>query len=136
MVSFVFVYSQHFRFPDRVLPMPIWRLTCKTSAVRLILVSSPDLPWRSDGSSIVTDRNDTQRAALLRNSPVWYGEWAISTNFNATDEFMGKWADAQKLKYSESSGWLVCVPCALPPSIIPLFLSRIKSSKLIYHFLT
>ena len=43
----------------------------------------------------------------MGNSPMWYGEWAISTNFDATDEFMGKWADAQKLKYSESTGWLV-----------------------------
>jgi len=52
------------------------------------------------------NRNDTQRDALLRNSPLWVGEWSIGTQFNATDEFLNKWADAQKLKYSESKGWL------------------------------
>jgi hypothetical protein len=53
------------------------------------------------------DRNDTQKDALLGNSPVWYGEWSLSTGFNATDDFLCKWADAQKLKYNESAGWLV-----------------------------
>jgi hypothetical protein len=61
----------------------------------------------------------------MGNSPMWYGEWAISTNFDATDEFMYKWADAQKLKYSESTGWLVCVP--FPSN--HYFLSHSKSSK-------
>lgn len=73
-----------------------------------IPVSSTHPSSHSDDGSLVTDRNDTQQDVLLRNTPLWYGEWAISTNFNATDEFMCKWADAQKLKYSESSGWLVC----------------------------
>jgi glucan endo-1,6-beta-glucosidase len=44
---------------------------------------------------------------MLGNSPVWYGEWALSTQFNATDDFLRKWADAQKLVYSRSAGWLV-----------------------------
>jgi hypothetical protein len=57
---------------------------------------------------MIADRNDTQIDALTRNTPMWYGEWALSTNFNATDDFMCKWADAQKLKYSEGYGWLVC----------------------------
>ena len=42
---------------------------------------------------------------------MWVGEWAISTNFNATDDFLRKWADAQKLAYSQGAGWLVCFFC-------------------------
>ena len=42
---------------------------------------------------------------------MWVGEWAISTNFNATDDFLRKWADAQKLAYSQGAGWLVCLFC-------------------------
>jgi len=52
------------------------------------------------------NRNDIQRDTAAGNTPVWYGEWALSTQFNATDEFLCKWADAQKLMYSQSAGWL------------------------------
>jgi hypothetical protein len=41
------------------------------------------------------------------NIPVWYGEFALSTQFQATEEFLHKWADAQKLMYSKGAGWLV-----------------------------
>jgi hypothetical protein len=44
--------------------------------------------------------------AALGNSPLWFGEWSISTNFNATDDFLNQWADAQKLMYSKSAGWI------------------------------
>jgi glucan endo-1,6-beta-glucosidase len=43
----------------------------------------------------------------MGNSIVWYGEWSLATRFNATDEFLSKWADAQKLAYNQSAGWLV-----------------------------
>ena len=39
--------------------------------------------------------------------PLWYGEWSLATQFNATDDFLYKWADAQKLMYSQTAGWLV-----------------------------
>jgi hypothetical protein len=39
--------------------------------------------------------------------PLWYGEWSLATQFNATDDFLYKWADAQKLAYSQTAGWLV-----------------------------
>jgi hypothetical protein len=45
--------------------------------------------------------------AAMGNSPVWYGEWSLATRFNATDDFLSKWADAQKLAYNQSAGWLV-----------------------------
>jgi len=45
-------------------------------------------------------------------TPVWYGEFSLATQFNATDDFLRKWADAQKLTYSQSAGWLVCLPAS------------------------
>jgi len=47
-----------------------------------------------------------QNDAALGNSPLWFGEWGLPTQFNATDEFLHKWADAQKLAYSQDAGWL------------------------------
>ncbi|KAH9958850.1 glycoside hydrolase family 5 protein [Russula dissimulans] len=53
------------------------------------------------------NRNNAQRDISAGDSPVWYGEWALSTQFTATDDFLNEWADAQKLVYSESqsAGW-------------------------------
>ncbi|KAF8512338.1 glycoside hydrolase superfamily [Gautieria morchelliformis] len=47
-------------------------------------------------------KNDTD----LGNVPMVFGEWGITTNFNATDAFLTQWADAQKLTYSQSWGWI------------------------------
>ncbi|KAJ8092784.1 hypothetical protein PM082_023612 [Marasmius tenuissimus] len=44
--------------------------------------------------------------AELGNSPLWFGEWGLPTEFNATDEFLFKWADAQKLAYTKGDGWI------------------------------
>lgn len=50
---------------------------------------------------INADLDRVEQAAAVGNSPLWFGEWAITTNFAATDEFLKKWADAQKLAYSK-----------------------------------
>lgn len=53
---------------------------------------------------------DLQRVksdAAAGNSPLWFGEWALPTQFNATDDFLFRWADAQKLMYSQGAGWIV-----------------------------
>lgn len=34
-------------------------------------------------------------------------EWGLPTQFPASDEFLKKWADAQKLAYSKGAGWIV-----------------------------
>ncbi|KIK99140.1 glycoside hydrolase family 5 protein [Paxillus rubicundulus Ve08.2h10] len=47
-----------------------------------------------------------QNDAAVGNSPLWFGEWGLPTQFNATDEFLYKWADAQKLAYSQGAGWI------------------------------
>lgn len=52
------------------------------------------------------NRQTVQDDIALRNTPLWVGEWALSTQFNATDDFLRKWADAQKLVYSQDAGWL------------------------------
>lgn len=54
----------------------------------------------------ICNRKDVQSDAELNNKPLWYGEWGLSTQFNATDEFLHNWADAQKLTYSQGAGWL------------------------------
>lgn len=47
-----------------------------------------------------------QADAALGDSPLWFGEWGLPTQFNATDEFLNKWADAQKMAYSKGAGWI------------------------------
>ncbi|KAG1747935.1 glycoside hydrolase family 5 protein [Suillus paluster] len=47
-----------------------------------------------------------QSDAAVGNSPLWFGEWGLSTQFNATDDFLYQWADAQKLAYSKGAGWI------------------------------
>ncbi|KAG1771068.1 glycoside hydrolase family 5 protein [Suillus placidus] len=47
-----------------------------------------------------------QADATLGNSPLWFGEWSLDTQFNATDAFLYQWADAQKLAYSKGAGWI------------------------------
>jgi hypothetical protein len=47
-----------------------------------------------------------QADAAVGNSPLWFGEWGLPTQFNATDEFLYQWADAQKLAYSKGAGWI------------------------------
>jgi len=47
-----------------------------------------------------------QSDAALGDSPLWFGEWSLSTQFNASDAFLMKWADAQKFQYSKGAGWI------------------------------
>ncbi|OCH93675.1 glycoside hydrolase family 5 protein [Obba rivulosa] len=47
-----------------------------------------------------------QADAALGDSPLWFGEWGLPTQFNATDDFLFEWADAQKLAYSQGRGWI------------------------------
>ncbi|KAK0497583.1 glycoside hydrolase superfamily [Armillaria luteobubalina] len=44
--------------------------------------------------------------AAFGNSPVIFGEWSLITQFNATDDFLYKWADAQKLAFTKGAGWI------------------------------
>lgn len=55
------------------------------------------------------DLNRVQADAALGDSPLWFGEWGLPTQFNATDDFLFMWADAQKLAYSQGAGWIVSV---------------------------
>ncbi|KAH9964398.1 glycoside hydrolase family 5 protein [Russula compacta] len=52
------------------------------------------------------NRNDIQEDVSAGNTPAWYGEFSLATEFNATDDFLMKWADAQKLMFSQGAGWL------------------------------
>ena len=57
---------------------------------------------------MIVDRQIIQPATAAKNTPLVVGEWALSTEFNATEDFLPKWADAQKLLYSQDAGWMVC----------------------------
>ncbi|KAJ7500884.1 glycoside hydrolase family 5 protein [Mycena galericulata] len=54
----------------------------------------------------ICNLNRIQRDATLGNSPLWFGEWGLPTQFVANDTFLKQWADAQKLAYSQDAGWL------------------------------
>ncbi|KAF9466200.1 glycoside hydrolase family 5 protein [Collybia nuda] len=47
-----------------------------------------------------------QQDANLGNSPLFFGEWGLPTQFTASDSFLRKWADAQKFSYSKGAGWI------------------------------
>ncbi|KIL57356.1 glycoside hydrolase family 5 protein [Amanita muscaria Koide BX008] len=47
-----------------------------------------------------------QTDAAMRNSPLVFGEWSLATQFEATDDFLRQWADAQKMTYSKGAGWI------------------------------
>ncbi|KAK0442663.1 glycoside hydrolase family 5 protein [Armillaria borealis] len=44
--------------------------------------------------------------AAFGNSPVVFGEWSLITQFTPTDDFLYKWADAQKLAFTKGAGWI------------------------------
>ncbi|EGN97012.1 glycoside hydrolase family 5 protein [Serpula lacrymans var. lacrymans S7.3] len=54
----------------------------------------------------VCNLNRIQADAALGDTPLWFGEWGLPTQFNATDEFLYQWADAQKWAYSKGAGWI------------------------------
>ena len=57
------------------------------------------------------DLDRPKKDAEQGNDPVAFGEWSLATQFNAntTDAFRRKWADAQKLTYEKTLGWMVGV---------------------------
>ena len=58
------------------------------------------------------DTNRIQIDQQQGNTPVWCGEWSLATQFDASDDFLKQWADAQKLAWSQSMGWIVSLyPC-------------------------
>ena len=65
-------------------------------------------PRQADGLICVSvDLQRVQDDAAVGDSPLWFGEWGLPTQFDATDEFLYMWADAQKLAYSQGQGWIV-----------------------------
>ncbi|KAG6872903.1 hypothetical protein C0995_005309 [Termitomyces sp. Mi166 len=54
----------------------------------------------------ILDLDRVQNDAALGNSPLYFGEWALPTQFPASDAFLYKWADAQKRAYSQGAGWI------------------------------
>jgi hypothetical protein len=50
------------------------------------------------------DLKHVGNAAALGNLPLWFGNWALSTNFDASAQFRRDRADAQKMMYSAGAG--------------------------------
>lgn len=44
-------------------------------------------------------------------------EWGLPTQFQATDQFLHQWADAQKLAYSKGAGWIVSFFFSMPDQV-------------------
>lgn len=53
------------------------------------------------------DLDRIENDAALGNSPLFFGEWSLATQWTPTDEFLVKWADAQKRAYAQDAGWIV-----------------------------
>ncbi|KAJ7132295.1 glycoside hydrolase superfamily [Mycena epipterygia] len=54
----------------------------------------------------ICNLNRIENDAALGNTPLWFGEWGLPTQFKATDAFLSQWADAQKLAYGKGAGWI------------------------------
>ncbi|KAJ6581032.1 glycoside hydrolase family 5 protein [Mycena capillaripes] len=52
----------------------------------------------------ICNLNRVQNDAAVGNSPLFFGEWGLPVQFATTDDFLNKWADAQKLAYSQGAG--------------------------------
>ncbi len=92
----------------RVWLIPPKRHTSPAFAVRIFITLLYDRH-----SSCDADLDRVQSDAAVGNSPLWFGEWGLPTQFQATDEFLFKWADAQKLAYSQGRGWIVSASVVL-----------------------
>jgi hypothetical protein len=55
-------------------------------------------------------------------------EWSLATQFSATDEFLKKWADAQKFVFGKGAGWFVS-------RLFFVYTSKKKKKKLIDRLL-
>lgn len=62
---------------------------------------NPDAYMRS-----ICNLDRVQQDENLNNSPLVFGEWGLPTQFQADDDFLRQWADAQKLAYSKGDGWI------------------------------
>ncbi len=82
--------------------------TCQAYAVR-VQCSAGSLTCLSFHVYLCLDLQRVQQDASQGDSPLWFGEWALSTQFSASDDFLVKWADAQKLAYSQGQGWIVSI---------------------------
>ncbi len=74
----------------------------------------------------ICNLNRVANDAALGNSPLWFGEWGLPTQFTATDDFLFKWADAQKLAYSKGKGWVVSAAMLSLRDIVQTFVTVLE----------
>ncbi|KAL5492617.1 hypothetical protein ACEPAI_4064 [Sanghuangporus weigelae] len=56
--------------------------------------------------SSICNLQRVQDDASQGNTPLAFGEWSLATQFEPSDDFLKKWADAQKKAYSAGKGWI------------------------------
>ncbi|KEP51496.1 glycoside hydrolase family 5 protein [Rhizoctonia solani 123E] len=55
---------------------------------------------------VICNTDRVTKAREANNSPLVFGEWSLATNFNASNEFLHDWADAQRYIYAgQADGW-------------------------------
>ncbi|KAI6160413.1 glycoside hydrolase family 5 protein [Pisolithus thermaeus] len=54
----------------------------------------------------LSDLQRIQNDTVLGDSPLWFGEWGLATQCDASDSFLKQWGDAQKWAYGQSAGWI------------------------------
>jgi len=96
------VYDNHLYYAYGVsLPVFLGPLWLRTKNMQGVAQADPD-SYLSSICNLKRVQND-QNAG---NSPLWFGEWALATEFTTDDTFIKRWADAQKMAYSAGAGWI------------------------------
>ncbi|CUA70583.1 Glucan endo-1,6-beta-glucosidase B [Rhizoctonia solani] len=55
---------------------------------------------------VICNTDRVAKATEANNSPLVFGEWSLATNFNASQQFLHDWADAQRYIYAgQADGW-------------------------------
>ncbi|CAE7062410.1 unnamed protein product, partial [Rhizoctonia solani] len=55
---------------------------------------------------VICNTDRVKKAVEANNSPLVFGEWSLATNFNASNQFLHDWSDAQRYIYAgQADGW-------------------------------
>ncbi|KAF8601196.1 glycoside hydrolase [Ceratobasidium sp. AG-I] len=56
---------------------------------------------------VICNTDRVTNAYAQGNNPLVFGEWSLATNFNASEQFIHDWADAQRYIYAgQADGWI------------------------------
>jgi len=56
---------------------------------------------------VICNTDRVSQAKAVGNSPLVFGEWSLATNFDASEQFVRDWSDAQRHIYAgQADGWI------------------------------